>query len=667
MSETFFRQAVPVWGRQELNCHLVFTATAPEGATLRLAAADFYKVYNNGQVIGFGPARAAKGYARVDEYTVSGSVRIEVAGYHCYSLSTVYQDSFLCAEIVADGAVVAVTGKGGFAAFRNGTHRQRVERYSLQRHFTEIYDEGRADEPITVSPLAAPVFLPRRVPMPDLSVQAFDRLVKGRFTVGEERRRNAYTQSILVEKNWGKFPEQEIVDTPFRLVDAMHLEKTGDGQLPVTLAAGEWVMFDCGVVESGFPYLRALAHTDARVLLAVCEYCEDTFAFVPKMNSQGVVQYELPAGVVCERESFDVMNFRKLAVLVTAGEITLEAVGLRRFARNMQGAKRKQFADACLQGVYDAAVRTFAHNAVDIFTDCPSRERAGWLCDSFFTARAEYFLLGNSAVESAFLENYICYRSEGEFPAGVLPMTYPSDPHENFKFIPQWDMWYVLQVCEYLTRRAPIFPVEAFRSSVEGVLQFLAGYENELGLLENLPSWNFVEWSDANTWTQDVNYPTNFLYAGVLEAAAQVFSLPLQEKAERVRRTVTVKAFDGEVFVDHAKREDGRLVNCADVSEACQYYAALFGKIDEHQYEAWYRSIRDGFSAYSKPMCRINAFIGMYLRMWTLARLGDRELLMENIRHFFGGMSEKTGTLWEYKTMTNSLDHGFASFVATLM
>ena len=35
-------------------------------------------------------------------------------------------------------------------------------------------------------------------------------------------------------------------------------------------------------------------------------------------------------------------------------------------------------------------------------------------------------------------------------------------------------------------------------------------YENGEGLLQNLPSWNFVEWSKANTWVQDVNYPTNF-------------------------------------------------------------------------------------------------------------------------------------------------------------
>jgi hypothetical protein len=57
----------------------------------------------------------------------------------------------------------------------------------------------------------------------------------------------------------------------------------------------------------------------------------------------------------------------------------------------------------------------------------------------------------------------------------------------------------------------------------------------------------------------------------------------------------------------------------------------------------------------------------MYLRMNVLANLGDRALLQDNIHAFFGGMCGKTGTLWEYKTPTTSLDHGFASYVLTLL
>ena len=662
-----FIKAFPVWHDEGRNTHLVLTATAPKGAILRVAASTFYKLYINGAVVGFGPARTGRGYARVDEYAVEGAVRIEAAGYHCYSLSTAYQDSFCCAEIAVDGVVIAATGGDGFATLRNGARRQKVERYSMQRHFTEIYDEGKSDVPVEVFAVPAPQFISRRAPYADMTYCSVASFSRGRFTDQEPRRKNAYTTSMLVEQNWGKFSEEEIPDKPFRRVDAMQFSVDGQGQLPVTLRAGEWVMFDRGAVEVGFPYIRALAQSDAQVLLAVSEYCEDTFAFVPKMNCQCVIQYDIPSGHICDREAFEMSSFRKIAVMVTKGEVTVEAVGFRRFVRDCRAARQKTFADPILQGVYDAALRTFSHNAVDLFTDCPSRERAGWLCDSFFTARAEHYFFGTSEVESAFLENYLLYRYDDGLPKGVLPMAYPSDPHENHKFIPQWDMWYVLQVCEYLTKRDAAFTAEDFRPTVTGVLDFLTQYENEYGLLEDLPSWNFVEWSDANSWTKNVNFPTNFLYAALLDAAADVFGMTLHEKAAHIRNTVKKMAFNGEVFVDHALRINGKLVNCEDVSEACQYYAALFGQIGDEEYDRLWCHIKNGFSAYDRPMCRINAFIGMYLRMWTLSRLNDRELLYENIKRFFGGMSEKTGTLWEYKTQTNSLNHGFAAFVAALM
>ena len=48
----------------------------------------------------------------------------------------------------------------------------------------------------------------------------------------------------------------------------------------------------------------------------------------------------------------------------------------------------------------------------------------------------------------------------------------------------------------------------------------MARYENEDGLLENIPGWVFVEWSKANELTDGVNYPSNMLYSATLLAAS---------------------------------------------------------------------------------------------------------------------------------------------------
>ena len=99
-----FIKATPVWGNyvsstEKLNRHLVFreTAVSLKGTVLNIAAADFYRLTVNGEFVGFGPARTAKGYARVDSYDLSGAkdtnngeneIVIEVAGYCCKSMST---------------------------------------------------------------------------------------------------------------------------------------------------------------------------------------------------------------------------------------------------------------------------------------------------------------------------------------------------------------------------------------------------------------------------------------------------------------------------------------------------------------------------------------------------------------------------------------------------
>ena len=58
--------------------------------------------------------------------------------------------------------------------------------------------------------------------------------------------------------------------------------------------------------------------------------------------------------------------------------------------------------DEQLNTLYRAGIETFRQNTLDVFMDCPSRERAGWLCDSYFTSRVARDLTGTTVVEQAF-------------------------------------------------------------------------------------------------------------------------------------------------------------------------------------------------------------------------------------------------------------------------
>lgn len=687
-----FKKAIPVFAEgkeREQNYQLILRGEAEslKGTTLYVAAASFYRLSVNGRFVHFGPARTAGGYARVDEISLDkyhdpdrmNEIVLEVAGYYCFTISTVRQPSFVCAELRLGDEVLMATGRD-FQGYCSCRRMRKVERYSMQRHFGEIWDY-REEDPfaekyrVTLVPAEnRPEYLPRRVPMPtyeELAAEGF--CSGGRFRYEETMpcRENRYSGNHM-SPEWGQFYKGDAVSLPYRWIQKQKLTKTEEkGSFPIRISAGEYVMVDLGAVKAGFLSVGMRAVEDTDAVLGFSELCSpDEFAFT-NMNCQNVIEYFLPEGAETVCDSFEPYTCRFAILMVRKGTLVLQSFGIRCFEFDRSRMIHREVRDPLLRKIYEAAEHTFAHNAVDIYSDCPSRERAGWLCDSYFTGRAEYFLTGQTAVEDAFLENYRLFKNDGAYPEGVLPMCYPSDPHDEGKFIPQWDMWYVLEVRDYLTVRNPHADKEAFRDSVYGVLRFLEKHENRDGLLQRLPSWGFVEWSSANEWTQDVNYPTNFLYAEVLRAVAELYGeKELALRAERVAAKTAELSFDGEVFIDNALLdENGVPRNTRNSSEAGQYYALLFGNLDvtDPKYARLMEYVGNNFSTFNtegRGYTPVNAFIGLYLRICYLMKSGEKELLEKDLKYFFGGMADSTHTLWEYREHKGSHDHGFASIAA---
>jgi alpha-L-rhamnosidase len=334
-----------------------------------------------------------------------------------------------------------------------------------------------------------------------------------------------------------------------------------------------------------------------------------------------------------------------------------------------------QFAcsDERLNRIFAAGRETFRQNAVDIFMDCPSRERAGWLCDSFYTARVARDLSGNTKIERNFLENYALPPRFEFLPNGCLPMCYPAD-HNDAIFIPNWTMWFVLQLEEYLARTGDRVLVDALKPKVLNLLTFLKSFRNSDGLLEKLPSWVFVEWSKANDFVQDVNFPSNMLFARVLEASGRIYAMPaLVEEAEQLRATIRRQSFDGAYFVDNARRIDGKLVVTTNRTETCQYYAFYFGTVTIQSHpELWNTLVKD-FGAQRREtrahpeIHPPNMLPGLNMRMELLARNGLTTEFLNEMSRVLLPMAEQTGTLWENDTPSASCNHGFASHVTHLL
>ena len=331
-----FKCAKPVWVKNkqnEMNIAAVFfeKIESLKETKIYIAASDFYKLYVNGKFVAFGPARTAAGYARVDVISLSdhnkeNTVRIEIISYNCRSLSTCNQKGFLTAEIRCEDQVIAYTGKNFTAALMK-TKEQYVERFSIQRHFSEIWDMTKSEEPVEwVFTEDIPKYIKRNAPYPQYEdICPLEACIMGEFIDNgqDSESLNCYSWNPI-PKFWGVFNENEIELKPYRfLLRQKQFPKKKNVNFPTKIKAGEYAVIDFKQIECGF--LRFWGHTDEQtdVIIAYSEYFEgEQFDFI-RTGCQPVIECILPKGFNGEWMSFEPYTAKYCMVMVKSGSLTL--------------------------------------------------------------------------------------------------------------------------------------------------------------------------------------------------------------------------------------------------------------------------------------------------------------------------------------------------------
>ena len=683
-----FQAALPVWpeGRAtRMNDFVEFRASfevkTDEKPVLRVTGSSVYRIRLNGEFAGYGPARAAKGFFRVDEWPLAAregrnDLTIEVSAYNCNNYYIAEWPGFLQAEVVVGDRVLAMTGCD-FCA-RETPRVTKCSRYSYQRGFCEAYrlSLGWKGEPLTLAVQPSVPLVERIAPLPDFPVTKLGTPIAStkvrrkdqikyrpiRSVDQHEPTFKLYEADTLEVNVWKELQHVEVVETAAGAAVA--------GRPPYQVPDGSGFVFDVGFNETGFPGLTVSCTKPGRLWMAFDEILQDGKVNPLRYGVANGVAWDLQPGRY-RVEAFEPYTFRYLHVFTLGGDFQIEGPYMRGYKN--PDAKKATFksSDPALDKIFAAARETFAQNAVDVFTDCPSRERAGWLCDSFFTGRSSLLFTGNTDLERLFIQNYLLPKSFPELPDGALPMCYPSD-HPNHNFIPNWAMWFVIEIDEYLCRSGDRATVDAMKPRLVRLIDFLKTFRNSDGLLEKLPAWVFVEWSMANKLVQDVNYPSNMTWAEVLDCMDRLYGMPeLAAEARKVRETVRKQSWTGSWFCDNAVRQqDGTLKLSGKCTETCQYYAFMFKTATPELYPELWKTLLDDFGPKRKETKKhpeiyfSNAFIGNYLRLELLSRAGLGRQLLDETKGYFSFMAERTGTLWENDTPAASCNHGFASHAA---
>lgn len=690
MKKVGFQKAKAIWAKDreaEKNCELAFLARIPrrKKTFISIATSGIYRLCINDKFKAAGPARTAHGYFRVDEYMLDEElteeenvVIVEVLGYNVNSYDTLNQLSFLTAEIQNADGIAAYTGGNTFHIYDRRERVQKVQRYSFQRAFIEDYrlsEKKTWDFPEEEQVFRPePYYIAREIRYPQFEVLKAEAVAaEGSATFDNEE------CQIIGEENYFKVNDQ-LLGFSYEDVEE-HISEEAQ-RIRFYPQNGKSEAINRKYLKNGyalycFPYnatgfyrIDIKAKENSRIFVQFDELLSGEDINFLRMYSCNCFVYTVQPG------QYQLMSFApyvmKYLKIIVKGACLVENIELVEY-KHPEVSNRVCLPedDEEVQTIWKAALESYKANSLDVFMDCPSRERGGWLCDSYFTSAVERILTGESILEHAFLENFILEDKFSYLPERMLPMCYPAD-HNNGNYIPNWGMWFVIELERYVKNTGDRNLAVRAKKAVDGLVDFFASYENEYGLLENLDGWIFVEWSRANSeeLVKGVNFPTNMLYAKMLSAVGELYKISgFTEKAVKLKSIIRNRSLKGSYFTDHEHRTPQGWKNTGECTEVCQYYA-FFSEVatwteDRGLWEILVREFgpERRTNNLHPEIAFTNAFIGNYLRIDLLYKAGLYDEVITNIRKYFLPMAKKTGTLWEHESPTGSCNHGFASYV----
>jgi len=699
-----FEKAIPVWATDretELNLWLSFRTVAMSGTKtiLRLTGSTAYDVKVNGTFVAFGPAKCGHGYYRVDEldltpYIAASSViTVTVAGYNCSCGSYINSPSFLCAELIEDDKITAATGHDGFLCREMTEHEQKVLRYSNQRTFTEVY---RMTPEISFWEQHAEIFLPdfsivsltpteqKCYIQRGCSYHTYDKIFPQAIVSEEHFTRGNLKSSDITYPSYmrpgsTRFSLEEIATDSFLLSKNLSITDSVPclkSPTDVSLTVGHALTYHWKGNTTGRITMDITCRKDATLLALFEEYITPDNELIHYGSIHNCLIWDLKMGTYTI-STFEPYVLQALRLYALSGEVTVSQIYVQYFGADKPSWKYVG-SDPELEKIYDAAIETYRQNTFTIFMDCPSRERAGFLCDSFFTARVEYLLTGANEVEHNFLENFFLQDTFRNIPAGMFPCCYPSESG----YLQNWGMWLVIEFREYVERTKDISFRDAVRERLYKLIEYFKQFENEFGLLERLEGWVWVDGdqTECARLIQDVNYPTNMLYTKALSDMAALYDdQALTEKAEHLSKIIEEQSYmkEKDFYCDNARRnEQGNLVLSGKATETCQYYPFYFGITTPQKHPTLWRRLLEDFGpkrvitnewprlrpeAKWQEIFPSNMLIGNQLRFALLFQYADREQFLQELKDYYLRMAQLTGTLWEHDTDKRSCNHAFTS------
>ena len=387
-----------------------------DNAYISITAQNIYRLYINEEIIMQGPRRTAHGYLRVDKINISkylcegqNHIAVELVEYgnmyNGYSNDSTLEDGMLILEIMSGEERIFSTGIEDMDVMRLDYRVKKSERISHSREAVEIYNikedndlwkVGNGEYVNAAQVDIQKTYLCTDVLHPTLEKHKFENIVSyGSCKIDREKKfkKEHY--------EWGDYFEKygESVYTDCRqtldLPPASVRVRKNNGEICVSGEGDSYIMLDmgrsivgllCVDIESDGGTLDFF-HTEMLDKKGDMPYYYGT---VSRIRTDGNIKHIF----------FEAGLYRYLKIYFRGCKnIKIKDISLLEYSYPDENKCSFLCNDENINNLYKAAKTTLLLNTLDVFMDCPDRERGQWIGDVSVQAPQVFFVFDREGVK----------------------------------------------------------------------------------------------------------------------------------------------------------------------------------------------------------------------------------------------------------------------------
>lgn len=343
-------------------------------------------------------------------------------------------------------------------------------------------------------------------------------------------------------------------------------------------------------------------------------------------------------------------GLRYCQVTVRDAVAPVRIYSLRMLQSNYPIAEIGQFqsSDPRLNEIWQISQHTTRLCMEDTFVDCPMYEQTFWVGDARNEALIDYYLFGADRIVERCLRLVPGSKFQTPFYANQVPSGWNS-------VIPNWTFFWVIACLELYRQTGDNTFAKDIFPHIEYTLKHYLSRLNDEGLLQ-IHSWNLLDWAPMDQPNDGIVTHQNMFLVKALSSAAALASVLGNAEAEKfytVQANQLAEAINAHLWSEEREayldciHADGRP---SDIFSIQTQVIALLCGIPE-QAGAKTRRLASVEGLIRRPprsFVQIGSPFMSFFYYEALAKLGEWEVMIEDIRHQYGQMIDwGATTCWE--------------------